>query len=57
MDKPQLLSRTHIGCKKDLIEAIAQLPTDVDDVEEMYVMNVYHDKSNNEKWLEITSAD
>tara|TARA_Y100000034_G_C6868179_1_gene395901 strand:+ start:1065 stop:1241 length:177 start_codon:yes stop_codon:yes gene_type:complete len=54
---PKLLSKTHIGCKRDLAEAVAQLPSDVDGLEEMYVMNVYHDESNNEKWLEIMPAE
>lgn len=57
MNKPQLLSRSHIGNKSDLIRAIAQLPSDVDGVEEIYVLNVYHDEDNNEKWLEITPAE
>jgi hypothetical protein len=40
-----------------LAEAVAQLPSDVDGLEEIYVMNVYHDESNNEKWLEIMPAE
>jgi len=52
-----VLSRTHIGSKRDLADAVAQLPSDVDGLEETYVMNVYHDESNNEKWLEIMPAE
>ena len=55
--QPKLLSRTVIGSKEDLLAAVAQLPSDVDGVEETYVMNVYHDESNNEKWLEIMPAN
>ncbi|MFT5379670.1 hypothetical protein [Alteromonas sp.] len=55
--QPKLLSKTHIGSKHDLAEAVAQLPSDVDGLEEIYVMNVYHDESNNEKWLEIMPAE
>ena len=56
-NQPKVLSRTHIGSKRELAEAVAQLPQDVDGVEETYVMNVYHDESNNEKWLEIMPAN
>ena len=55
--QPKVLRRTHIGSKRELAEAVAQLPSDVDGVEETYVMNVYHDESNNEKWLEIMPAN
>lgn len=55
-NQPKVLSRTHIGSKRELAEAVAQLPSDVDGVEGTYVMNVYHDESNNEKWLEIMPA-
>lgn len=56
-NQPKLLSRTHIGSKRDLADAVASLPSDVDGLEEIYVMNVYHDESNNEKWLEIMPAE
>lgn len=55
--KPQLLSRTHIGSRSDLIQAIRDLPKDVEGLEEVYVMNVYHDEKSNEKWLEIQPAE
>ena len=56
-NQPKVLSRTLIGSKRELAEAVAQLPSDVDGLEEIYVMNVYHDESNNEKWLEIMPAE
>lgn len=56
-NQPKVLSRTHIGSKRDLADAVAQQPSDVDGLEETYVMNVYHDESNNEKWLEIMPAE
>tara|TARA_B100000700_G_C14735109_1_gene710280 strand:- start:15 stop:158 length:144 start_codon:yes stop_codon:yes gene_type:complete len=46
-----------IGSKEDLLAAIAQLPSDIDGVEEDYVLNVYHDEQANEKWLEIEPAN
>tara|TARA_Y100001970_G_scaffold98383_1_gene123674 strand:- start:166 stop:324 length:159 start_codon:yes stop_codon:yes gene_type:complete len=52
-----LLNRTIIGSKQDLMAAIAELPGDLDGLEEDYVMNVYHDESTNEKWLEIEPAN
>ncbi|WP_293618899.1 hypothetical protein [Ponticaulis sp.] len=55
--QPKLLNRTIIGSKQDLMAAIAELPGDLDGLEEDYVMNVYHDESTNEKWLEIEPAN
>ncbi len=55
--QPKLLSRTIIGSKDDLLAAVAQLPSDIDGVEEDYVLNVYHDEQANEKWLEIEPAN
>ncbi|MFS1703777.1 hypothetical protein [Alteromonas sp. AMM-1] len=55
--QPKLLNRTVIGSKHDLMAAIAELPGDLDGLEEDYVMNVYHDESTNEKWLEIEPAN
>ena len=55
--QPKLLNPTIIGSKQDLMAAIAELPGDLDGLEEDYVMNVYHDESTNEKWLEIEPAN
>ena len=38
--QPKLLNRTIIGSKQDLMAAIAELPGDLDGLEEDYVMNV-----------------
>ena len=54
--QPKLLNRTIIGSKQDLMAAIAELPGDLDGLEEDYVLNVYHDEQANEKWLEIEPA-
>ncbi|WP_172449470.1 hypothetical protein [Bowmanella denitrificans] len=47
----------HIGSVKDLRTLLASLPSDIDGLETLYQVNVYHAEDTDEKWLEIEPAN
>ncbi|WP_416305182.1 hypothetical protein [Neptunicella sp. SCSIO 80796] len=56
MTKPTLVTRHQIGCVNDLRTLLNSLPANIDGVEELYTINVYHDEQTDERWLEVEPA-